>query len=58
MRFSRLYDLSVNKHCTVEEMATLGCEEGGDAWQWRRCLWDWEEVTVGECSMLLSIVVL
>ncbi|XP_024630811.1 uncharacterized protein [Medicago truncatula] len=58
VRFSRLYDLSVNKHCTVEEMATLGWEEGGDAWKWRRRLWYWEEVMVGECSLLLSNVVL
>jgi hypothetical protein len=40
VQFRRLYDLSVNKNCTVEEMAGLGLEDGGDAWHWRWRLWD------------------
>jgi len=35
-------------------MSELGWEDGGDAWQWRRRLWDWEEALVGECRLLLS----
>lgn len=31
-QFSCLYDLAVNKECSVEEMARLGWGEGGNAW--------------------------
>jgi len=58
VRFRRLYDLSVNKHWTVEDKHVLGWEEGGEAWQWRRRLWDWEEMLVEECRMLLSNITL
>lgn len=58
MRFRNRYDLSVNKNCLVEEMFSLGVEEGGETWQWRRRLWDWEEDLVRECRLLLSHVVL
>ncbi|XP_024626512.1 uncharacterized protein [Medicago truncatula] len=58
VRFRRLYDLSVDKHCTVEDMHVLGWEEGGEAWQWRRRLWDWEEALVEECRALFANVIL
>ena len=58
VRFRHLYDLSVSKNCTVEEMFELGVEEGGLAWNWRRRLWDWEEEMARECRLLLSNVVL
>jgi len=35
-------------------MFLLGCEEGGEAWQWCRRLWTWEEELLGVCRMLLS----
>jgi hypothetical protein len=38
LQFSRLYDLSVHKECTVEDMARAGWEEGGLGWVWRRRL--------------------
>jgi len=56
VQFRRLYDLSVNKHRTMEEMYVLGWEEGDEAWQWRRRLWDWEEELVGECRAMHSNV--
>ncbi|KEH25817.1 transmembrane protein, putative [Medicago truncatula] len=46
------------KHCTVEDMYVLGWEEGGEAWQWRRRLWDWEKELVGECRAMLANVTL
>jgi len=39
-------------------MFVLGWEEGGEVWQWRRRLWDWEEELVGECRALLANVTL
>jgi hypothetical protein len=30
LQFSRLYELSVNKDCSVEEMARVEWEEGGN----------------------------
>lgn len=36
----------------------LGVEEGGEAWQWRRRLWDWEEDLVRECRLPLSDIIL
>ncbi|MCI03757.1 cysteine-rich receptor-like protein kinase, partial [Trifolium medium] len=40
-RFRRLFDLAENKSSSVAEMASLGWETGGEAWQ--RQLWVWEE---------------
>jgi len=34
-----------------------GWGDGGEPWEWRQRLWDWEEVLVGECSALLANVV-
>jgi hypothetical protein len=38
LQFSRLYDLSVHKEYSVEDMERLGWEEGSNAWSWQRCL--------------------
>jgi len=56
-RFSRLFNLSLNKSSTVAEMFSLGWEVGGAAWSWRRRLWEWEEELLGECRLLLNFVV-
>ena len=37
--FSRLFDLAENKSISVATLFSLGWEEGGKAWQWRRRLW-------------------
>jgi len=58
MQFSHLYDLPVYRECSVEEMATLGWEEGENAWGWRRRLLAWEEESVRECSTLLNNIIL
>lgn len=58
IKFRRLFDLALNRECTVEEMAVLGWEEGGNTWVWKRRLLAWEEECVRECSVLLSNVVL
>ena len=58
LQFNRLYELSVHKECTVEEMANLGWEEAGNAWGWRRHLLAWEEDSVRECVVLLNNVIL
>ncbi|GAU49132.1 hypothetical protein TSUD_406970 [Trifolium subterraneum] len=53
-RFGRLFDLAENKSCSVAEMFSLGWEEGGEAWAWRRQLWAWEEEEMlRECQTLL-----
>jgi len=48
-RFRHLYDLADNKEITVRNMFLLGWEDGGEAWQWRRRLWVWEEECLEEC---------
>lgn len=58
LRFSRLYELTVHKECTVEEMVRLGWEEEGNAWGWRRRLWAWEEDSMRECVFLVNHVLL
>ncbi|XP_024640667.1 uncharacterized protein [Medicago truncatula] len=39
-------------------MATLGWEEGGGGWRWRRRLFAWEEDSVRECVNLLNNIIL
>jgi len=55
-RFSRLFDLALNKSITVKDMFLLGWGEGGGGWQWCRKLWVWEEDLLEECRLLLSDV--
>ena len=57
-RFIRLFELSINKDKTIAKMFSLGWEEGGEAWGWRRQLLAWEEDLVGECTSFLSNVTL
>jgi len=47
-KYFRLFDLTINKECTVEEMERLGWEVEGRAWEWRRRLLAWEEDSVRE----------
>jgi len=58
IKFPRLFELSVNRECSVEEMDRLEWEEGGRAWVWRRCHLAWEEESVRECTALLNNIVL
>jgi len=44
IKFSRLFDLAINKECMVEEMASLGWEVEGRAWEWRRRLLAWRRI--------------
>lgn len=53
VRFRRLFELYENNSVTVSELFSLGVEEGGEAWQWRRRLWAWEEELLEECRALL-----
>ncbi|GAU27449.1 hypothetical protein TSUD_161350 [Trifolium subterraneum] len=53
-RFGRLYDLAENKLRTVAEMYSLGWRVDGEAWEWRRPLWVWEEEMLGECQSLFA----
>lgn len=57
-RFSRLFELAVNKLSTMANVFSLGWEEGGEAWGWRKRLWAWEEEMVVECRHLLNTIVL
>lgn len=52
--FPRLFDLAVNKVCTVAEMDREGWEEGGRGWSWGRRLFAWEEDSLRECTVLLN----
>jgi len=58
LQFNRLYELSINKDCSIEEMARVGWEVGESGWDWRRRLLAWEEDSVRECASLLNNVVL
>ncbi|GAU35959.1 hypothetical protein TSUD_207630 [Trifolium subterraneum] len=42
-----------NKLRTVAEMFSLGWRADGEAWEWRRPLWAWEEEMLRECQALL-----
>jgi len=53
-RFSRLFDLALNKSITVKEMFVLGWGVWGEAWRWCRRLWEWEEELLEECRILLA----
>jgi len=58
IKFPRLFEFSMNRECSVEEMAWLGWEEGGRVWVWWRRLLAWEEESVRECTALLNNIVL
>jgi len=55
--YARLFELSENKLAMVSEMFALDWGVGGEAWKWRRRLFVWEEVLVGECVERLSVLV-
>ncbi|KEH25429.1 hypothetical protein MTR_6g022740 [Medicago truncatula] len=55
-RFSRLYGLALHQSITVKDMFLQGWGEGGEAWQWRRRLWVWEEDLLEESRLLLHNV--
>ena len=58
IKFPRLYELSVNKECSVAEaMMEIGVVGGGERVR-RRRLFAWEEESERECSVLLSNTVL
>ena len=57
-RFTCLFYISTNKSSTVADMFSLGREEGGETWSWRRRLWAWEKEMVVECRNLLNNIVL
>jgi hypothetical protein len=57
-KFPRLFDLTVDKECKVEEMRRLGWGGDGRAWVCRRRLFAWEEESVRECAFLLRNIVL
>ena len=58
VKFPRLFDLTVDRWVTVEEMARKGWEERGSACVWRRRLLAWEKESVSECTILLQDIVL
>ena len=58
LKFPRLFDLAVEKECSVGEMEGRGWGNDGGAWVWRRRLFAWEEESVRECSLLLHNIVL
>jgi hypothetical protein len=53
VRFSRLFDLAVNKSIIVKDTFLQGWGEGGDTRQWRRKLWVWDEELPKQCRLLL-----
>lgn len=59
LKFPRLFDLAVEKDCSVGNMEGSGWGIDGEAWVWRRRLFAWEkEESVRECSILLHNVIL
>jgi hypothetical protein len=51
--FRQLFDLVVDKSCSMSTMFSLGWEDGGAAWRWKRRLWVWEEELLVEFRTLL-----
>ena len=58
LKFPRLYELAINKMCSVAEAKRDIGAVGGGGRVWRRHLFAWEEESVRECSILLSNTVL
>jgi hypothetical protein len=57
-RFSRLFDLAENKSFFSCNYVLSRLGKGGEAWQWRRRMWAWEEELVAEWRILLANVTL
>jgi len=58
LKFPHLFELSVDKECSVEDMRrVLGADDGRER-VWRRRLLAWEEESVRECLVLLHNIVL
>ena len=58
LKFPRLFDLSVDKKCSVEKMRrVLGAVDGRER-LWRQRFMEWEEESVRECFVLLHNIVL
>jgi len=55
-RFSRLFELAVDKWVFVFDLCQLGWGVNGEAWKWRQRLFAWEEEKVGELCLLLQYV--
>jgi len=58
LKFPRLYELTLNKECSVAEAKRNLCAVGGVERVWRRHLIAWDEESVMECSILLDNTVL
>jgi len=58
LKFPRLYELTLNKECSVGEAKRDLCVVGGVERVWRHHLFAWEEESVRECSILLDNTVL
>jgi len=58
LKFPRLYELAINKMCSVAEAKRDIGAVGAGGRVWRRHLFSWEEESVRECSILLSNTVL
>ena len=52
VHFRRLFELYENKSIMVATLFSLGVEQG-EAWQWMRRLWAWEDKMLEECRTLL-----
>jgi len=55
IKFTRLFELSVDKECSVEKMRRVFGLVDGRERMWRRRLLAWEEESVRECFVLLHI---
>ncbi|KEH35150.1 hypothetical protein MTR_3g081050 [Medicago truncatula] len=53
VQFPRLFDLAENKTITVASLFSLGTEQDGEGWSWRRRLWACEENMLEDCRALL-----
>jgi len=58
VRFSRLYDLSLDREVSVSDMFQGEWGIDGEAWRWRRRLFVWEEEMLGDLTLLLQNVIL
>jgi len=52
--FPCMYELVEKKLVTVAEMFARGWGVNGEAWKWRRRLFEWEEKLLGECIVRLT----